>query len=467
MLYDRFFFVSSSGLAVFVRAMVLGAFMTMASDVSAQSDQVSGNADSSWAPETFMLDNGMQVVVLPDHRAPVVTHMVWYRVGAADEPPGKSGLAHFLEHLMFKGTERVPPGELSKIVARNGGQDNAFTSLDYTGYFQRVALDRLPLVMELESDRMTNLILSDDIVNPERGVVLEERSSRTDNNPESLLSEQMNAALFMSHPYRIPIIGWEHEIRSLTTQDALAFYRRHYAPNNAILVVAGDITAGQLKPLAEKYYGTIPAAQVEPRIRPKEPPAVAPRRIDYLDPRVRQPSLRRTYLGPSYSTAEEGEAEALDVLAQILGVGPTSRLYRLLVVESALAVSAGAYYSGGGLDYGRFGIYATPRADITLEQLEEAIDGVLAALLVEGIDEKEVTLAKSNFIADAIYARDSQQSLAQSYGAGLTTGLTVKDITEFPDRIERVTVEAVERAAQGILNNPAQVTGFLRPEPAS
>jgi len=436
--------------------------------MAAINSAVSAADDPDWSPGTFTLDNGLDVVVLPDHRVPVVTHMMWYRVGSADEPPGRSGIAHFLEHLMFKGTKAVPPGELSKIVARNGGQDNAFTSYDYTAYFQRVALDRLPLVMELEADRMTNLVLTDEVIAPERDVVLEERSSRIDNDPERLLGEQMSATLYMSHPYRIPVIGWAHEIRSLTTEDALEFYRRYYAPNNAILIVAGDITADELRPLAEKFYGAIPPVEhIGTRLRPKEPPAVAPRRIDYRDPRVKQSSLQRHYLAPSSATAAPGEAEAMDVLAEILGVGPTSRLYRALVVEKAIATSAGAFYSSDGLDYGRFAVYGTPRSGVSLEDLETGVDAVIAEILAGGVSQEELDRAKANLIADTVYARDNQRSLAQDYGVGLTTGKSVDDVTRYPERVGEVTGEAVLEAARRILDSPAHVTGYLRSAEAS
>ncbi len=450
-------------------AAILGVFITLVLILTTISLDTACAQDGvpdalGWAPQTFTLDNGMQVIVLPDHRVPVVTHMVWYRVGAADEPVGKSGIAHFLEHLMFKGTHNVPPGELSKIVARNGGQDNAFTSQDYTAYFQRVALDRLPIVMELEADRMANLVLTDEVVDPERDVVLEERSSRVGNNPESILSEQSSAALFMAHPYGIPIIGWEHEIRQLSTEDAIDFYGVHYAPNNSILIVSGDITADQLRPLAEKFYGPIPAREIAPRDRVKEPPAVAPRRIDYRDARVRQPSFRRSYIAPTYSTAEEGTAEALDVLSHLLGAGSTSRFYRTLVVERALAANAAAFYSGSSLDYGRFGFFASPRPETNLESLEEAVDAVIEVLLADGVTEEEVERAKSALIADAVFARDNQRFLAQAYGVGLTTGETVEDVTDFPEHVAKITPEDVNRVAKLIFTSPAHVTAYLRPE---
>ena len=466
----RFYFQLNSGQQAYWSAVLLFCLVVTSMLSASPSNLHAQPADASptdWAPDSFFLDNGMQVVVLTDRRVPVVTHMVWYKVGAADEPPLKSGIAHFLEHLMFKGTPTVPPGELSKIVARNGGQDNAFTSQDYTGYFQRVAIDRLPLVMELEADRMTNLVLTDEVVYPELDVVLEERSSRVDNNPSSILNEQLSAALYMAHPYGIPIIGWEHELRKLTREDAIDFYKRHYVPNNAILIVAGDISVDELRPLAEKYYGVIPSGEVAPRLRPLEPPSVAPRRIEYFDARVQQSSLQRSYLVPSYATAENEIAESIDLLGQILGTGATSRFYRELVVNRALAASAGAFYSGSSLDIGRFVVYATPRPGVELSDLEAAMDDVIATLLKEGANQEELERAKSNTIADVIYSRDNQRSMAQAFGVALTTGLTIEDVLQYPERIKAVTADDLNTAAKLVFDNKAQVTAYLRPEPSS
>ena len=225
----------------------------------------------------FTLGNGLQVLVIPDHRAPVVTQMIWYKVGAADEPPGSSGIAHFLEHLMFKGTDAIPPGQFSKIVAKNGGEDNAFTNHDVTAYFQRVAKDRLPTVMAMEADRMANLRLSKEDVATERDVILEERRSRVDNDPSSILQEQMMAALYTKHPYGIPIIGWAHEVAALDRDDALSFYKRFYAPNNALLVVAGDVEPDEVRKLAEETFGKLPPhGGLNGRSRPPEPEHQAP-----------------------------------------------------------------------------------------------------------------------------------------------------------------------------------------------
>ena len=277
--------------------------------------------------EAGTLANGMEVVVISDHRAPVVTHMVWYRNGSADDPAGKSGIAHFLEHLMFKGTSKHPQGKFSDVVAEVGGQENAFTSNDYTAYFQRVTKDHLGTLMAFEADRMTNLVLSDEVVVPERDVVLEERRMRTDTDPSSQLQEAVQAALFTHHPYGKPIIGWNHEIEGLNRVDALDYYSRFYTPENAILVVAGDVTFAEVEALARTTYGAIPARGAAPeRIRSIEPEPRAHRLVTLADPKVEQPSVQRLYVVPSYRTGAAGEGAALEVLAHHLGGGSTSML---------------------------------------------------------------------------------------------------------------------------------------------
>ena len=328
----------------------------------------------------FTLDNGLEVVVIPDRRAPVVTHMLWYKVGSADEVPGKSGLAHFLEHLLFKGTEKNPAGRFSKAIAAIGGQENAFTSSDYTGYFQRTAPDYLKMLMEFEADRMTGLVLTDEVVKPELGVILEEWNERVGNSPAAQLGQQVEAALYLNHPYGRPVIGWRQEIEALTRDDALDFYRRHYTPNNAVLVVAGDVEAEEVRTMAEATYGKVePTREVGPRKRPQEPPPQAARRVTLADARVKQPVFQRGYLVPSAATAEPGESEALDVLGHILGSGNSSRLSRELVVKRGVAVSAGGWYNGTALDQTRLVVYGSPADGTTLDELEAAVDTVLAA----------------------------------------------------------------------------------------
>src|SRR5262245_3796271 len=423
-----------------------------------------GPARASSGPDIthFTLANGLEVVVIPDHRTPVVTHMLWYRVGAADETPGKPGLAHFLAHLMFKGTTKNPQGLFSQTVSNIGGQENAFTSSDYTGYFQRTAREHLKTLMEFEADRMTGLVLTDDVVKPELQVVLEEQNMRVANNPAARLSEQVDAALYLNHPYGRPIIGWRQEIEKLTRDDALEFYKRFYTPNNAILIVAGDVTAEEVKKLAEETYGKVArVTEVAPRVRPQEPVQVAPRTVTLADPRVTQPSVQRYYLVPSYTTSKAGESEALEILAHILGRGSNSRLYQELVVEKGIAVNASAVYSGSPLDDTRIYVAGTPKTGTTLAQLEDAIDVVIAEVAKNGITADELERAKTRLIADAVYAQDNQGTLARWYGASLTTGGSVEQIKTWPDRIRATTAEQVRDAAKKWFDKRRSVTGYL------
>jgi zinc protease len=427
---------------------------------------VPSQADAQPRTSEFHLANGMQVVVIPDHRAPVVTHMVWYKVGAADEPKGVSGIAHFLEHLMFKSTDKIPMGEFSKIVARLGGNDNAFTGHDVTAYFQRISKDRLETVMDMEADRMVNLRLTEKEVLTERDVILEERRSRIENNPAAIMDEQMNAALYYSHPYGIPVIGWEHEMAKLSPQDALTFYKHFYAPNNAILVVAGDVSADEVRALAEKTYGKIPAnpSVDKARNRPQDPPQRAARRVEYSDPRAGNASFHRDYVVPSYITAKPGEAEALDLLMKIAADGATSRLYKRLVVEEKIASSAGGAYSGSGLDYGTISLYAVSADGAEmLPKIEASIDKVLQEIRDGGVTDAELNRARSSYIADYVYENDDQASLARRYGWGMALGRTVQQIEGWPDALRKVTVDDIKRVAGTYLDIKRSVTGYLTP----
>ena len=433
-----------------------------------QASAITEVAQGPGAPETFTLSNGMDVLVIPDHRAPVVTHMVWYRIGAADEQPGKTGLAHFLEHLMFKGTDKIAPGQFSKIVARNGGRDNAFTNYDFTAYFQAIAKDRLPLVMEMEADRMTHLKLSDKEVLPERDVVLEELRMRIENSPVAEFQSKMNAALFGKSPYGRDVIGYKKEVAKLSTEDALAFYHRYYTPNNAILIVAGDITAAELKPLAEKYYGVIPdRAPALHRTRPAVAWPQTPERVTMHDPRVNEATWMRFYPAPSSAEIGPRASAALDVLAQILGGGTTSRLYQSLVVREQKLTSVQAWYSGDQIGSGSFGIYALPRVGGNMADAEKAVDAALEAFLKSDITEDELKRARGQLAASAIYARDRQQTMAYIYGSGIMTGLSPKEIYGWPDAIRAVTAADVRAAAQHVLDARHAVTGELLPEARS
>ena len=410
----------------------------------------------------FTLANGLELVVIPDHRAPVVTHMIWYKVGAADETPGKSGLAHFLEHLMFKGTAKHPAGQFSQVVARIGGQENAFTSSDYTAFFQRVPSEKLKTVMEFEADRMTGLQLTDQVVLPERNVILEEQNQRVRNNPRARLGEQIDAALYLNSPYGRPVIGWRHEMEGLTRDDAIGFYRRFYGPNDAVVVIAGDVDPQAALKLAEDTYGKVRRNNnIVARQRPQEPLPAAVRSLTLADPRVEQPLMQRAYLVPSFHTAKPGESPALEVLAHILGSGSNSRLYNTLVVDKHLAVGAGAWYESDALDMSKFSVYGAPRQGVTLPQLEAATDAVIAELVAKGVTAQELARSKTKLIADAVYAHDSQRSMAQWYGEALATGSTVADVGHWTDRIRAVTAEQVQDAARHWLDKRRSVTGYL------
>jgi zinc protease len=414
-------------------------------------------------PATFTLGNGLQVVVIPDHRTPVVTQMIWYKVGSADETPGKSGLAHFLEHLMFKGTSKHPAGEFSQTVLRIGGNENAFTSTDYTGYFQRVPREQLGKMMDFEADRMTGLILQDENVLPERDVVLEEYNMRVANNPDARLTEQIMAALYLNHPYGRPVIGWHQEIEKLDREDALAFYRRFYAPNNAIVVIAGDVDVNDVRPMAEQTFGKVAPQPAIParRLRPQEPEPIAPRTVTLADPRVEQPGLKRVYLVPSATTAAAGEGATLDVLAQLMGGGNNSYLYRALVIDKPLAVNASASYQGTSLDPTQFAISVSPTPGVEFAQIEQVIDSVIADVGQNPVRSEDLERVKTQLIAEAIYAQDNQTTLARWYGGALSTGSSIEDIRSWPDRIRAVTAEQVRAAARQWLDKKRCVTGYL------
>jgi zinc protease len=412
----------------------------------------------------FLLDNGMEVVVIPDHRAPVVTHMVWYKIGSADEPPGKSGIAHFFEHLMFKGTTNNKAGVFDATVAEIGGSENAFTSYDYTAYHETIAPDALETMMGLEADRMRNLILTDEVIGPERDVVLEERRSRIEGEPDSLLSEEVQATLYQNHPYRIPVIGWMHEMEKLNRTDATAFYDRYYTPNNAVLVVAGDIDAASVRRMAEATYGKVARGpDLPPRIRPTEPEQNTARTVTMTDPRVSIPTFSKYWVVPSYNTSHDGEAEALDLLSEILGGGTRSRLYQELVVKNGLAAGSGAYYQGTMLDATSFAVYGSPRDAEGLPKLEAAVDAEITRIIRDGVTETELEKAKNRYVRSMIFARDNQSSMANIYGASITTGSTVKDVEDWPERIKAVTAAQVQAVAAKYLKPSIAVTGYLLP----
>ena len=412
---------------------------------------------------TYTLDNGMDVVVIEDRRAPVVVHMVWYKVGSADEPEGQSGVAHFLEHLMFKGTDMLAPGEFSQVVAANGGSDNAFTSFDYTGYFQRVAADRLDLMMQMEANRMTNLALTPEDISTERRVVLEERAQVTDSNPGALAREQLMAAQYQNHRYGVPIIGWQHEVAQLDMPELTAFYERHYAPNNAVLVVAGDVDPQDVLALAREHYGPIPAnADLPARARPTEPPQRAERRISYVDPRVSQPYLVRSYLAPQRQSGAQDDAAALVYLAELLGGSPfTSELGRALQFDTQTAIYTNASYAGMSLDATTFSFVVLPSEDVSLPEAEAAMDDVIAGFMDSEIDPARMEAIRTQLRASEIYALDDAQGLARRYGTALTTGLTVADVQAWPDILQAVTPAQIKDVAARVFDRNSAVTGWI------
>lgn len=410
----------------------------------------------------FTLDNGMEVVIVEDHRAPVVQHMVWYRAGSADEPVGSSGVAHFLEHLLFKATDTLESGEFSATVAANGGTDNAFTSYDYTAYFQRVAADRLELMMRMESDRMKNIRLTDEDIKTERDVIIEERNQRTENNPRALLSEQMRATQYLNHRYGVPIIGWMHEMETLDMDDVRAFYDLYYSPNNAILVVSGDVDPANVRALAEQYYGVIPANPDLPeRFRSSEPPQTAARRLTFKDARVAQPYVTRSYIAPERDSGNQREAAALYLLSELLGGGTTSFLVEKLQFQTQTAVYASAYYNGISLDDTTFSLFVVPAQGVTLQEAEDAMDAAVAEFMEQGVDTEQLDRIKQQLRASEIYARDNVDGVANRYGRALTSGLTVQDVQEAPAILQDISAEEIMAAAKKVLVPQGSVTGWL------
>lgn len=410
----------------------------------------------------YMLDNGLQLVVVEDHRTPAVSQTLWYRVGGSDGPPGKSGLAHYVEHLMFKGTKKFGPDVFSRTVEDLGGTDNAFTSVDYTAYIQRIAANHLEKIMELEADRMTGLLLSEEDIETERLVVLEERNTRTDTNPGALLGEQMNAALYLNHPYSLPIIGWRHEIENLSRDDIFSFYDLHYAPNNAVLIIAGDVDPEEAYRLAKKHYGVIPKEEnLVSRVRPEEPPHIAPRRLVLEDERVANPYVLRRYLAPVRDPNNQRDAASLELLAAILaGDGVNSYLKQKLETEQRIALYTDANYSSTALDNRSFSLVILPSDPRKMKEAEEALDLAILEFIEGEIDLEQLNRIKKALRAAWIYEQDSVQAVAQRIGRELIVGLTLEDIAAWPDILQSITPEEIQQAAKMIFQDKNSVTGW-------
>ncbi len=446
-------------------AIIVALVVLVAGPVSAK-EAKSLTSGRVFGAESFTLPNGLMVVVIPNHRAPIVDHMVWYRIGSADEVPGKSGLAHFLEHLMFKGTERFPAGKITDMVARNGGNQNAFTSFDYTGYFQMIAVDKLPLMMDMEADRMRNLVLDEKAVTTEREVIIEERRMRVDSVPAAVMSERLSAGMWMTNHYGIPVIGWEAEMRGLTREDALAFYKDHYAAHNAILIISGDVTAASVRPMVEKYYGAIPkTGESVPRKRSTYLPRRSDVRVSMTHERVLQPQWSRDYVAPSYNVGERADVHGLEIFAEILGGGSTAKMYRSLVVDQQLAAEASASYGPEAVSYGTFSVGITPNPGVPVEKVEAAYDALFAQVLKDGITDADVKRAKDRMIARLAYAKDSPVGAAYQVGSSLAVGVTLDEIETWPKAIAATTPDQVRAAARKMAAKASTGTGILLPEP--
>jgi zinc protease len=369
--------------------------------------------------------------------------------------------------MMFRGTAANPGDAFATTVARNGGEDNAFTTHDYTAFYEQIAKDRLRVVMGLEADRIANLDLSDNNVRTERDVVLEERRMRIDNDPQSLMREQVEAALHLSHPYGRPVIGWPEEIRRIGKREAQDFYNHHYAPNNCILVIAGDVTPDEVRTAAEAEYGKLPARELVPRWEFAQPPRIGETRLSISRGDVKVPLFFRIYRVKSYTEAKPGQAESLETLAQALGGDSTSTLYRELVVEKKLASDAGASYDGYNRDAGEFAVYAVPRPGVRLEQVEKAVDDAIHEYVKAPPNAADFARAKTQLIAGATYRRDNQYERAAAYGQALAIGLTTDDVDQWPDRIKAVQPGGLRDAAAKELNRREAVTGYLMPASAA
>lgn len=417
-------------------------------------------------PTEFTLPNGLRCLIVENHMTPAIYHSVWVQVGGADEPTGKSGIAHFLEHLMFRGTEKVGPGQYDKIINGLGGQNNAFTSQDVTNYYVKISKEHLERIMELEAERLVGLKITPALFDTEKNVILEERKSRVDNDPFGQFSEQMRAQLFQHHPYKIPIIGWEHEIKDLSREEVMDFYHKHYAPNNVILIIAGDVNPAEVKPLVEKHYGPLKAVPQGERIRAKEPPAIVEKKITLRHSQVQQPQYIRIYRTPSGREMTPTKECALEVLGELLAGSQTSLMYKNLVVDGKQALNINTGYSSHYRDAGFFNIAGMPAPGVSLETLEQLIDKDLQAILAKGFSAEDIARTKKKMKAEAIYARDSLDKGAELFGHVLSAGGKISDIEEWEKALADVTPELVQQMGKEILNVKMSISGYLKPEDA-
>lgn len=427
----------------------------------------------SWLPavafadvaQEFMLKNGMKVIVKEDHRAPTVAHMIWYKVGSMDEVNGTTGIAHALEHMMFKGTKTLKPGEFSKRVAALGGRENAFTNKDYTAYFQQIEKSKLEQVMALEADRMANLTFDKDEFAKEIRVVMEERRWRTDDQPIPLVDEALYAAAFNAHPYHHPIVGWMSDLQSMTLDDARSWYQRWYAPNNAIMVISGDVDAKQVYRLAEKHFGKI-ARKAMPVTRPQsEPPQRGIRRVTVKAP-AENPYVVLAFKVPTLRDVEQDmDSHALNVLAAILDGYDNARLNAKLVRTDKVANSVGAGYEDVARGPVLFLLDGTPAKGVTTEQLEKLLRTEVERIARDGVSEEELKRVKAQLIASQIYKRDSIFGQAMEIGMMEMSGLSHTKIDRIIDKLKEVTADQVKAVAQKYFSDDALTVATLVPLP--
>jgi zinc protease len=433
--------------------------------------ELAGAAQTGSTAQTFTLSNGMTLIVQPDRRAPTVVHMVWVRVGSVDEVSGTSGVAHVLEHMMFKGTPTLAEGEFSRRVAALGGRDNAFTSRDVTAYHQQVPADKLADVMALEADRFANMQWADDAFRREMGVIQEERRQRTEESPQALMFEAFNAATFLAHPYRRPIIGWMSDLKSMTPDDARDFHRRWYVPANAAVVVVGDVDVDQVRAFAEKHYGAIPARAVPERKPQVEPEQTGPRRVTFHG-RTQQPSLLLGYkvpqlTGPSANDANSQDALALLLLSGVLDGNSASRLERRLVQGQGgkrLADSVSASYGLMGRGPQLFMLSGSPKAGIAPEQLEAALKAEVQRIARDGVSEAELQRVKNQWTASEVFQLDSMFAQARELGSYWLLGWPVDAGQTLMQRLREVTTEQVRSVAQRYFDDRQLTVGLLLPE---
>lgn len=441
------------------RAYCAGCLLAVATATAAQT--------ASPAVGEHTLANGLRVIVKTDRRAPVAVVMVWYKVGSVDEVNGATGVAHVLEHMLFKGTKDVPSGEFSKRVAAVGGRDNAFTSRDYTGYFQTVQKSHLPLMIKLEADRMVNALIPDDEFEKEIKVIMEERRWRTDDRPRSVVYEQLMATALRAHPYRTPIVGWMSDLQNMRAEDAREFYRRWYGPNNATLVVVGDVSHAEVFKLAEEHFGPLKPVTLPMRKPQDEPPQTGIRRLTVKVP-AEQPYILMAYRAPKLVDAnKDWEPYALDMLASVLDGNEAARFSRELIRGQQIAISVDAGYDGMGRGPGFFYFSGVPSAGKTVEELEQAVRQQVKKLIDDGVSDDELRRIKAQVIAGRVYERDSMMYQARQIGSLETTGYSHKQIDLMTEKLRAVTAEQVREVARKYLIDDALTVAYLDPQPVA